>query len=369
MIKRIYLDNYKSFANFDMPLSELVVLAGGNGVGKSAILDVVYALKRLLGSGSLVTHPECFPASTCTRWRTDSAQSVAVEVELSGSRFDYQLLIEHHEDRRKARIQRELLTCDGKPLFDFAGGEVQLYRDDFTPGPTFSSSRSESALARVPARSDNKKLTSFLDFMRSILVCGLYPRAFSAESQDESITLERDGANFASWFRHLVQEQQEHMTAYYTALNAVIPGLSALRMERVGVEARVLQAVFNASEDRFVLNLDELSDGQRALLALYALIYLSKGQSRAVFIDEPDNYLALREIQPWLSLLEEALGDGLTQVVLCSHHPEALNLLGASHGLVLERPQGRVTRVRAISSLDLTEVMSVSEIFARGWES
>ncbi len=47
MIKRLYIDNYKCLVNFDLKLDELSLLLGPNGVGKSSVLDVVYALRLM----------------------------------------------------------------------------------------------------------------------------------------------------------------------------------------------------------------------------------------------------------------------------------------------------------------------------------
>src|SRR5690606_8791766 len=119
-----------------------------------------------------------------------------------------------------------------------------------------------------------------------------------------------------------------------------------LRMERVGTEARALLAVFGEGDARFEVRLDELSDGQRALLALHALLHLTKDQGYTLFLDEPDNYVALAEIQPWLMELHDACGVTIPQAVLCSHHGEVLDYFGTDHGIWLSREVTGVTTTR-----------------------
>ncbi len=36
MIKRLYVDNYKCLVNFELPLQDLTLLLGPNGVGKTS---------------------------------------------------------------------------------------------------------------------------------------------------------------------------------------------------------------------------------------------------------------------------------------------------------------------------------------------
>jgi len=114
--------------------------------------------------------------------------------------------VEHDPTNRRARIELEQLEMHGAPLFRFGHGEVQLYRDNHSAGPIFGGDCSESALARVPPRNDNTHLSRFLDFMRRVIVCGLYPARFAAESSTEDAVLERDARNFAAWYRHLLLE-------------------------------------------------------------------------------------------------------------------------------------------------------------------
>lgn len=367
MISRIYVDNYKCLVNFELRLDPLSLLVGKNGVGKSAILDVLFALRHLLDGTAKISDAGMFRGSSVTRWQSGSTQVFEVDVDLDGDAFNYRLEIEHDENLRRARISHEGLTLAGLPLFAFNKGEVQLYRDDHGPGPVYTANWSESALARVAPRSDNTKLTRFMGFVQRIIVCGLYPRGFSPESTEESPRLSRSGDNFASWYRHAMQEHQDLMLDYVQALREVIDDFDSLRLERVGVEARALMVRFRGQTEKYELRLDELSDGQRALLAIYALVHLTSGQGYTLFLDEPDNYVALPELQPWLMALSDACGDTLPQAVICSHHPELIDYLGPESGLLLQREVSGVTKVRALAELDIGDALTLSEVIARGW--
>ena len=84
MIKRLYIDNYKSLVNFELPLQELTLLLGPNGVGKTAVLDVVFALRRLLSGEAKVTDADVFPTTSLTRWQKRHKQ--VIEVRRPGER-------------------------------------------------------------------------------------------------------------------------------------------------------------------------------------------------------------------------------------------------------------------------------------------
>jgi predicted ATPase len=368
MIKRLYIDNYKSLVNFNLPLGELTLLIGPNGVGKTSVLDVMFALRRLLSGDAKITDADAFPTPTLTRWQKRDKQVFEVDVVLNGDELRYRLEVEHERPTRKARIALERLESKGKPLFEFQRGEVHLYRDNHTPGPIYSADWTESALARVPPGRDNAQLTRFLEFVRKVIVCGLYPASFETESSSEDAVLRRDASNFASWYRHVLLERQELVPDFTAALQEVIDGFRGIRMEKVGLDTRALMVMFDQFKERYELRLDEISDGQRALIALYSLVRLAAGQGYTLFLDEPDNYLALTEIQPWIIGLADACGAEVPQAVLCSHHPELIDYLGGDRGLLLQRESSGATVVRSSSDLAVEGGLKLSEVIARGWE-
>ncbi len=372
MLTRLYVDNYKCLVNFETRFRELTLLLGPNGVGKTSVLDVVYALRQLLRGVARVTDAEIFPTRTLTRWQSRPLQVVELDVALEDEAgtilLTYRLEIEHEMESRSARILRERLSSKSGPLFDFDLGEVQLYSDNHSEGPLFRADWTESALARVAPTSDNHQLTRFLDFFRKILVCALHPRGFAAESASEDALLHRDGHNFTAWYRHLVQERQDLVPDYILALRDVIDGFQGIRLEKVGQETRAFLVAFEEFGKRIELRLDELSDGQRALIAIYALIHVTAAQGYTLLLDEPDNFIALPEIQPWLMALSDACGEHVLQAILCSHHPELIDYLGSDRGLLLGRETSGVITARPLDASQAEGGLKLSELVARGWE-
>jgi predicted ATPase len=368
MLKRLYVDNYRCLVNFHLELQELTLLVGPNGSGKSSVLDVLFALRQLLSGTGKVNDPGLFPTRSLTRWQDRDLQVFEVAVSLEGeAETTYRLEVEHEKESRQARILLESLKVEEKPLFEFRRGEVQLFRDDHSMGSQYAAEWSESAMARVAPRPVNQRLTRFLDFMRGVSVCALDPKRFQAESLSEETHLQTDGGNFASWYRHQIQERQDLVSDVIEALRKVVDDFQSIRMEKVGSEARAFLVVFQGRGGRYELRLDELSDGQRALIAIYALVHLA-GEQDVLFLDEPDNFLALAEIQPWLMVLSDVCGARPRQAVICSHHPELIDYLGGEAGVLLKRESSGSITTRRLSEIPVGSGLKLSEIIARGWE-
>ncbi len=371
MFKRLYVNNYKCLVNFNLAFQDLTLLLGRNGTGKTSVLEVVYALRELLSGKARIADPDVFPTRTLTAWQTEELQVFEVEAELLGGTLLYRLEIEQDTTNHLSLIANESLSdSDGRPLFEFKGGNVRLYRDDYSPGPTFPADRTESALARVVPHDDNTRLTQFLDFMRYVLVCGLYPAGFEHETRRHDVMLARDGHNFSSWYQHFQLEDPEQVGQLRKSLEDVIDGFDGIRMQKVGQNTRAFTMDFYENGRLYELGLDEISDGQRALVALYSLIHISAGMGYTLFLDEPENYVALSEIEPWLAELSVRCGDAIPQAVVCSHHPELIDYLGLSSGISLSREPSGITSATRVADMTLTTEggLKLSEIVARGWD-
>ncbi|MCX6842952.1 MAG: AAA family ATPase [candidate division WOR-3 bacterium] len=370
MLKRIYANNYRCLVNFELNLDRLTLLMGPNGGGKSSVLDLLYAVRQIVVCNARAT--ELLPPSGLTRWSGPTDQTFELAVQGEYGLFTYRLVNHYEPDFRKQKLQEERLLLDDKPLFTFVEGDVRLYHDDHALGPTFMSDWSFSALANVlTGRPDNQKLTWFKNWLRGLFILSLQPKAMLSEAKVESEWLNRDGTNFSSWYRFLSQEHQDKTYQLTDQLRKVIPGFYAFKLEQGGPSSRILKVGFieNIGKGSPIwFDFEELSDGQRALIVLYSLLIGMKDLGHTVFLDEPENYLALPEIQPWLMELNDACGQGFPQAVLVSHHPELVDYLGAECGRWMEREPLGPTRVKEIPGVSESG-LKLSEQIARGWTS
>jgi ATPase subunit of ABC transporter with duplicated ATPase domains len=87
-----------------------------------------------------------------------------------------------------------------------------------------------------------------------------------------------------------------------------------------------------------------------------------------VILDEPDNFVALREIQPWLSAVSDAIDESNGQVLIISHHPELMNQWAPDFGVQFVREGLGPVRVKEFSGKAYSTLVP-SEIIARGWEN
>ncbi len=365
MLSRIYVDNYGPLVNFELSLGREQLLIGRNGAGKSTVFDAVDAVARFTRGEATVEL--LFPWERKTRWDTRPEQTFELDFRgAAGEIWRYRLVIRHDAEGQKRRVQEERLTSGAQTLFNAREGKAQLYRDNASLGPEVLTDWSRSSLPTLHERADNTKVTWLKRRLGRVRVASPDPRQIIPLSEREERAPTRSLSNLASWYRHLSQEYPDQVETVRDALREVLPGFHNLRLATEGSSRRLMTVwqVPGAGAPPLEFGVDELSDGQRVLLGLAMLAAEPGDDDTTLFLDEPDNFVALGEVQPLLMALRAR---PRLQLVVISHHPELINLQAAEHGLVLERETLGPSRVRPFHAPE-SSPLTPAEIVARGEE-
>lgn len=377
MINRLYIDGYKCYSNFEVNFGDkgIVFLAGENGAGKTTLFETLSLLKNIAVHGLLLSDKEggdsLVMGKTATRWLKEvREQHFELDVELDGNRYQYSLVVDLARQTQTPRIQNELVCHEGQPIYRFAEGTVTLFNDRYEGKVEFNVAWSRSFLPSVAEREDNTKLIQFRKWLGGILNIKANPLDIASVAIQEVRQPSSDLGNFASWLRYLKQSaDDESYERYRDDLMDCIPDLTGISFREMGDNAKELVVRMKDVKEPF--RFAELSDGQKLLLAYYAVMHFAARESSVVCLDEPDNYLSLGELQPVIETLrEQSGGDGATQFLVASHHPEFYRQFAMEDGYLLKRTGATPTRVLRMSEvLNATGLkMPVAEIVARGWE-
>jgi len=371
MLTRLYVDNYKSLVNFDLRLGREHLLMGRNGTGKTSVFEVLSALRRFHRDGTPVEI--AFPTSTLTRWQKRTRQVFELEVSLEGLSYRYRLELEQDIERDEGRVEKEEVFLEGAQLYarEHGQGHAVIRTDGgtlerFLLPPSFNI----TWLSVFRSGKHSQKLGRFLAWFERLYVIRMEPRRMTSRSDAEASEPNEDLSNFASWYRHLTQERLNDVFRLQEDLRNIFDGFDALALKAVGERARTLRSLWkrgaNGSGPSITdeYTFEELSEGQRALIGLYTLLHFLSDSGATLCLDEPDNFVALSEIQPFLLALRD---QERIQTLLISHHPEVINLLAPGSGLWFERVSGGPVRVGPFQAPPDAAVPA-AEIVARGWE-
>ena len=330
------------------------------------LVDALLILRQFVVRGD--AFDEYFILGQRTRWLDQREITAELEAELDGGTYIYRLVIEPWGEPAKLRVVSETVRFDGKSIFEFTNGEVHLFNDRFEHKVTYPFDWHRSALATIVPRKDNQTLSRFKPWLSNLFCFRLNPFAMVARAEGENLYPNVDLSNIAAWYRHLIQADPGHNAALLTSLRESLDGFNFLQLEPAGENVRLLVAEFDPTgrkPNKFYFG--ELSDGQRCLISLYAVLHFVLAKGGTVLFDEPDNFLSLREVQPWLMAVDDTIEGNLGQVLVISHHPEVINQWAPSSGVQFVRDGAGPVRVEKFTG-DPTSCLAPSELVARGWE-
>ncbi len=362
MLKRIYIHNFRCLENFELDVGNINLFMGVNGSGKSSVFHVLRKIQKLVTGNGKVT--SLFNPEDLTIWQKSLTHTFALEIAGNGGRYKYELAIEHEETKQKARVAYEKLWFNDNPLLKFESGNAQLYHDDHTKGPKYPFDWNQSAVATLPARPDNTYITWFRERLGRFIIVQIDPTSMAEDSIAEETSVDYRMQNFVSWYRHIYQNQGKAIEIT-ESLREVLPGFEYFEFVKTGELQRILRLFFSSENGEYFYRFSQLSDGQRMLIALYTLLYYAQFEDYTICIDEPQNYVSLPEIQPWLMLVEQFCDAGTLQTLLISHHPELIDYFGASAGCWFYRQVHTPTRVRRLVADE--SGLPPSELVASGW--
>ena len=367
MLERLYINNYRCLVNFEIKFDEMTLLLGTNGTGKTSIFDILHKLRQLIIDNAKIGG--LFSSENLTVWLDSNIQTIELSVKGNGGEYTYKLVIEHKTVEDKQRISEEFLSYNGNSLYRCKQGEVHLYQDDYKEGPIYTFDWTMSGLSTILSRKDNTKLIWFKDWISKLFIVNLQPYNISSVTKDEIQMIDRGGINFASWFRYISQEYQNKVYNLYDHLREAVPGFDSFQLQTAGKQ-KILNVGFrkkNKSNEVKYLDFENISDGQKVLIILHTFLISLQNMGHILLIDEPDNYLALAEIQPWLIELEEICGEKIPQVILISHHPELIDYMGIEQSRLIDREPLSPARVVPFKA-NIENGLKLSEFVARGWE-
>ena len=221
-------------------------------------------------------------------------------------------------------------------------------------------------ISTIAERDDNTALIRFREEVKRWLVVLPVPLVVKQDAAVESKTLSKHAENFAQWYRYMLQENPGIGYKAREALKDVLPGFEELSLKESG-DSRKLSATFRINSKDQVFEFADLSDGQRQLIVLYTILEsLRKNSYSVLLVDEPDNFVSLREIQPWLDALMDVCESESRQAIIISHHPGIVNQLARGEEIWFSRPLGAHVVTKPYPTVD---GLTPAETMTRGWDN
>jgi predicted ATPase len=334
MLRVIEINNYKLFHDFKLKFSTGInLICGVNGSGKSALRELLFSLVNFLAMPEVSDHvahsiEEAFPSDVFCKWSTQPSgfDDIVIGLELGEEDewYRYDLIVKYNLSEHKSMVQDESLTFhsqDGtQSIMTFTNEIIDILTDD-DKTLTFKYDRNMSGLGT--GSKNNSRIKKFGSLISQIYALHFNPSLIASDFTSGLRSLGSQGENFSAWHFYNTINHSEKQEIIYNRCKYFIPGFVSINSPQKGdfYSWKIRVKFINKFYD---IALQELSDGQKVLFALYSLL-TNANDGSTIMIDEPENFLAPGELQPWLDAMNDAWEERDIQFILISHNSKTLN--------------------------------------------
>ena len=335
-LEKIKIGGFKSIENIELPLKNINILIGANGVGKSNFLNFFEMLSRMVKSDSLREYIArkggaddlLFNGAKVTR----SIES-HLEFNSRAGKTEYQFTLRHTEDNALAFSREECRLTPAQ-----SGGEP--------PWESFGVGHREAKL--TDKRFQDK---AGVTVSRMLKNCSVYQfhdtsRAgpFSQPSDtDDNVFLRADGRNMASVLYDLQQNNPAIYNNIVSVVRKALPAFSDFRLEPL--HSRItLKWTQKNSDKTFSPHLG--SDGALRFFALATLLSMPEDRTSDIVLLDGPELGAHPYVITILGSLIKRLSKRNKQVIVATQSPLLINQFDAEDVIVAEMKEGNTNLTR-----------------------
>jgi hypothetical protein len=249
------------------------------------------------------------------------------DIELSGHNYLYALLLELPEGFDNLRVKEEKLSIDGKHMFERDVEKIYLYGRSREESENFRFNWHSIFFSSFQPRNNEKEselIEKLKKWLAEMLIIAPVPRNMTQVSTGGTVVLQMDCSNIANWFANILERSADsYSDAKNNYLKVIFPDFDGLSIIPNEYGAKILKARFKQSGKTFDVSFDKLADGEKCLILATLVIAANQLDGSEVFCfwDEPDNYLALSEIEHFIAIIKKSFGQ-VGQLFMSSHNPE-----------------------------------------------
>jgi ABC-type Mn2+/Zn2+ transport system ATPase subunit len=348
VIRRFYVHNFRCLENFELPISGLpsVLLIGNNGSGKTAVglaLEVLQKIGRGTNRVGELVKPKDFFLG-----RTDAPMRFEIEVELSGTVYEYVIAFDLPEGWEELRVLEEKLSAGGQPAYRRKEDQIL-----FGNATMFVIDDHLVALPIFQQRTHKDPLLVFKQWLARMLILRPIPSLITGNSTEKTLEPNVQVTDFGAWFSGLLAEAPAAYARIDEYLRQVMPDLEDIKNPSVGKDAGGLIVQFSNGQGSASVPFKDLSDGEKCFMICATVVAANNAYGLLCFWDEPDNCLAISEVGHFVLALRKAFQSG-GQFIATSHNSEAIRCFSDENTLVLYR-KGHLepTTIRPLSEFQV----------------
>lgn len=384
------VENFRSLRDVSIPLGDLTVLVGSNGVGKSNVLKVFSFLADIIRNDLSPALDDRGGFDEVAFWggnKPPTTLRIGLQANWTSHASlnapdEYQLSIKRTADQREStgyRLSRQesftFKRTKGRGRRITVSGENAMVTDTELNTTTDSVEDSgerrsigirklSSGLSTLPrlARSEGgAELGTVADHLSSFRVFDVdvaAARLPSRESKSIRAELSQDAGNLADFLLMLVRLHPHSWEQLVEDAKAVLPGLQDIGFTTAGGAAQSIAIELRETGLRRPTPLADASFGTVRLLGLLALFH-DPNPPALTCIEEIDHGLHPQALELLVERLREATSR--SQYIVATHSPALVDRLRPEEFVVCERDDRGASLIPAIDTEQVRRIVTASE--------
>jgi ABC-type Mn2+/Zn2+ transport system ATPase subunit len=338
VIRRFYVHNFRCLENFELPIAGLssVLLIGNNGSGKTSVGLALGVLQKIARGTNQVG--ELVKPKDLSHERSGVPIRLEIEVELGATRYGYEVAFELAKGLLELRVLEERLTVNGAFIYTRKLTTVHLAKVGVANEASFNIDWHLVALPIIQPNPESDPASNFRRWLSRMLILRPIPSLILGDSELETLEPNPKVLNFGAWFSGVLAYAPSAYSIIDRYLKQVIRDFAQIRNPVIGAHSRSLLVAFSNEKSALVVRFEDLSDGEKCFMICALVLAASEAYDDPVlcFWDEPDNYLALSEVQHFVLSLRKAF-KSRGQFIATSHNPEAIRSFSDENTFLLYR--------------------------------
>ncbi len=348
MLKKFFIDNFKSLVDFEVELSHFNCLIGLNGAGKSTLLQAMD-----FASALMVGDVESWLSKR--GWESKDLNSALVnrrnitlgfEVQIDNEAYRWDAVFNRDIDKLRCTQEKVSKLGDKAVLFSLENGSYRTadstsaVQVDFTyKGSVFSRLKPERLSPELVKVKERIASLRSMDLLSPQL---LHKKAKRAEEGDIGM----GGEHLSAFIHELSNEQQQQLLKQLKSYYPQICSLKTKALRAGWIQLEITEQYSNGNNEplSIVTEARHINDGMLRLLAILAQQF---SPLETLLFDEIEN-----GINPEITeQVVDALVASPKQIIVTTHSPMVLNYLEdevarQSVALLYKRPGGRTQACR-----------------------
>lgn len=340
VVSQVEITNYRSIEQATLRLGNVTVLVGGNGVGKSNVVDVFRFVAESLTLG-LYTAIERRGGIQAVRHRVPGGRrgrTVRVLVTLTlpngfGASYGFSIESEAGGSYRVAEEECRLWTAGGRCCAAFHVQNGELVDRPFIAVRDHAIEPAEMAeifirpvapgteLLALPLLGVMPGTRAVLESLRTLRAYAVVPDQLrEPQDPDEGRVLSSDGRNATSVWRSLTPHRRRELI---DLLGHAVPGVEEVRSIRYG-KKRGLEFTQRTGEGGIRFEGHQMSDGTLRLFGIL-LALLQPARATLIAVEEPEVSIHVAALEALVGVVRAESATG--QVLLTTHSADLLDFV------------------------------------------